>query len=149
MTNSNLIESLQSIWRRKTRLCVSFLTTSRSIFPTNAIWARRRRRGERLIFFNDDVEPAQPDWIQNLIEPLENPEVGAVSPKLLYETGKIQHAGLVMGVRGLAGTAFHQRAADSTEHFNLAQSLRDVAALSAACLAMRREDFFASADSMR
>jgi GT2 family glycosyltransferase len=98
--------------------------------------------GERLIFFNDDVETAQPDWIQNLIEPLENPEVGAVSPKLLYETGKIQHAGLVMGVRGLAGTAFHQRAADSTEHFNLAQSLRDVAALSAACLAMRRDDFF-------
>ena len=98
--------------------------------------------GERLIFFNDDVETDQPDWIQNLIEPLENPEVGAVSPKLLYETGKIQHAGLVMGVRGLAGTAFHQRPADSTEHFNLAQSLREAAALSAACLAMRREDFF-------
>ena len=54
---------------------------------------------------------------------------------------KIQHAGLVMGVRGLAGTAFHQRPADSTEHFNLAQSMRNVAALSAACLAMRRDDF--------
>lgn len=98
--------------------------------------------GDRLIFFNDDVETDQADWIQNVIEPLENPEIGAVSPKLLYETGKIQHAGLVMGVRGLAGTAFHQRAADSTEHFNLAQSLRNVAALSAACLAMRRLDFF-------
>lgn len=98
--------------------------------------------GERLIFFNDDVEPAEPDWIQNLIEPLENSEVGAVAPKMLYATGKIQHAGLVTGVRGLIGTAFHQRSADSTEHFNLAQSMRDVSALSAACLAMRREDFF-------
>src|SRR5207237_8499221 len=98
--------------------------------------------GERLTCFNDDVETEQADWIQNLIEPLENPEIGAVAPKLLYESGKIQHAGLVMGVRGLAGTAFHQRDADSTEHFNLAQTLRDVAALSAACLAMRRNDFF-------
>jgi len=97
--------------------------------------------GERLIFFNDDVETDQADWIQNLIEPLENPAIGAVAPKLLYETGRIQHAGLIMGVRGLAGTAFHQRPADSTEHFNLAQSQRDVAALSAACLAMRRGDF--------
>ncbi|HEY2139716.1 MAG TPA: glycosyltransferase, partial [Chthoniobacterales bacterium] len=97
--------------------------------------------GERLIFFNDDVETDQPDWIQNLIEPLKNPEIGAVAPKLLYETGRIQHAGLVMGVRGLAGTAFHQRPSDSTEHFNLAQSERDVAALSAACLAMRHDDF--------
>ncbi|HKP05458.1 MAG TPA: glycosyltransferase [Chthoniobacterales bacterium] len=98
--------------------------------------------GTRLIFFNDDVESIQPDWIQNLIEPLENPEVGAVAPKLVYETGQIQHAGLVTGVRGLIGTAFHQRAADSTEHVNFAQSLRDVSALSAACLAMRRSDFF-------
>jgi glycosyltransferase involved in cell wall biosynthesis/GT2 family glycosyltransferase len=98
--------------------------------------------GARLIFFNDDVETAQGDWIQNVIEPLENPGIGAVAPKLLYETGRIQHAGLVMGVRSLAGTAFHQRPADSTEHFNLAQTQRDVAALSAACLAMRRDDFF-------
>lgn len=98
--------------------------------------------GERLIFFNDDVETEQADWIQELIEPLENPGIGAVSPKLLYESGKIQHAGLIMGVRGLAGTAFHQRPADSTEHFNLAQSMREAAALSAACLAMRRADFF-------
>jgi glycosyltransferase involved in cell wall biosynthesis len=98
--------------------------------------------GTRLIFFNDDVETVQADWVQNVIEPLENPKVGAVAPKLLYDTGQIQHAGLVTGVRGLIGTAFHQRPADSTEHVNFAQSLRNVSALSAACLAMRREDFF-------
>jgi GT2 family glycosyltransferase/glycosyltransferase involved in cell wall biosynthesis len=97
--------------------------------------------GERLIFFNDDVEATQPDWIQNLIEPLENPEVGAVAPKMLYPTNKIQHAGLVTGVRGLVGTAFHQQLADTTMHANFAQSMRNVSALSGACLAMRREDF--------
>ncbi len=98
--------------------------------------------GSRLIFFNDDVESGQRDWIQNLIEPLENPEVGAVAPKLLYETGKIQHAGLVTGVRELVGTACHQWPAESTDYTNFAQSMRDVSALSAACLAMRRDDFF-------
>jgi O-antigen biosynthesis protein len=98
--------------------------------------------GTHLIFFNDDVESGQRDWIENLIEPLENPEVGAVAPKLLYATGKIQHAGLVTGVRGLVGTAMHQWPADSTDYTNFAQSMRAVSALSAACLAMRREDFF-------
>jgi O-antigen biosynthesis protein len=98
--------------------------------------------GARLIFFNDDVESAERDWIQNLIEPLENPEIGAVAPKLLYATGKIQHAGLVTGVRGLLGTACHEWPGDSTDYTNFAQSMRDVSALSAACLAMRREDFF-------
>ncbi|MDQ3119686.1 MAG: glycosyltransferase [Verrucomicrobiota bacterium] len=98
--------------------------------------------GERLIFYNDDVEPNQPDWIQELIEQLEDPAVGAVAPKMLYENGKIQHAGLVTGVRGLVGTACHQWPGDSADYTNFAQSLRNVSALSAACLAMRREDFF-------
>src|SRR5204863_1860419 len=63
------------------------------------------------------------------------------APKLLYATGKIQHAGLVTGVRGLVGTACHQWAGDSVDYTNFAQSMRDVAALSAACLAIRRDDF--------
>ncbi|HEY2615621.1 MAG TPA: glycosyltransferase, partial [Chthoniobacterales bacterium] len=140
VTKSKLAESLQSI--KVENATVRFAPYDKPFnFSDKCNLGAEAATGSRLIFFNDDVESAQPDWIQNLIEPLENPEVGAVSPKLLYESGKIQHAGLVMGVRGLAGTAFHQRAADSSEHFNLAQSLRDVAALSAACLAVRRDDF--------
>ena len=140
VTNSGLVESLKTL--AAPNATVRLVPYDKPFsFSDKCNLGAGAATGERLIFFNDDVEPAQPDWIQNVIEPLENPEVGAVSPKLLYETGKIQHAGLVMGVRELAGTAFHQRAADSTEHFNLAQSLRDVAALSAACLAMRRDDF--------
>lgn len=97
--------------------------------------------GKRLVFLNDDIEPQQRDWIENLIEPLENAEVGAVAPKLLYSSGTIQHAGLVTGVHGLVGTAFHRYAGDSTVHVNFIQSMRDASAVSAACLAMRRDDF--------
>lgn len=140
VTNSKLLESLRGIEvQGATVRLVPYDKPFNFSDKCNA--GAAAASGERLIFFNDDVETRQPDWIQNLIEPLENSEVGAVAPKLLYETGKIQHAGLVMGVRGLAGTAFHQREADTTEYYNLAQSLRDVAAVSAACLAMRRDDF--------
>jgi glycosyltransferase involved in cell wall biosynthesis len=141
VTNSRLAESLKFVEaERATVRLVPYDTPFN--FSDKCNVGAHAATGERLIFFNDDVETAQADWIQNLIEPLQNPAVGAVAPKLLYETGKIQHAGLVMGVRGLAGTAFHQRLADSTEYFNLAQTQRDVAALSAACLAIRRDDFF-------
>ena len=99
--------------------------------------------GERIIFLNDDVEAGQRDWIENLIEPLQNQDVGAVAPKLLYPTGRIQHAGLVTGVRGLVGTAMHQWPGDSVDYTNFAQSMRTVSALSAACLAMRQADFIA------
>jgi GT2 family glycosyltransferase len=86
-----------------------------STFPQNAAGAQAAS-GERLIFLNDDVEAGQRDWIENVIEPLENEEVGAVAPKLLYPTGRIQHAGLVTGVRGLVGTALHQWPGDSTDY---------------------------------
>ncbi len=140
VTNSGLLAQLQAASDREDLVFVPYDEPFNFSDKCNA--GARAASGERFIFFNDDVETAQRDWIQNLIEPLENPEIGAVAPKLLYENGQIQHAGLVVGVRNLVGTAFHQRPADSTEHFNFAQSLRDVSALSAACLALRREDFF-------
>ncbi len=142
VTNSALAETLESPTRQAPP--VRFVCYDKPFnFSDKCNAGARAARGSRLIFFNDDVESGQADWIQDLIEPLENPEVGAVAPKLLYATGRIQHAGLVTGVRGLVGTAAHQEPFDSTIHSNFAQSMRDVSALSAACLAMRRDDFFA------
>jgi GT2 family glycosyltransferase len=92
--------------------------------------------GEYLIFFNDDVRIITSDWIEALLECLQIEAVGAAAPKLLYENGTIQHAGLVSGVRRLIGTAFHCLPADTTTYFNFAQSLREVSSLSAACLMM-------------
>src|SRR5205085_1853845 len=50
--------------------------------------------GEFVIFFNDDVRVITPDWIQGLLEYLLLDGVGVVGPKLLYENGSIQHAGM-------------------------------------------------------
>ena len=141
VTNSQLVDSLGDVGIANAGL--RFVRYDKPFnFSAKSNRGAEAASGERLIFFNDDVEATQPDWIENLIEPLENPEIGAVAPKMLYTTGKIQHAGLVTGVRGLIGTAFHQQPADTIMHANFAQSMRDVSALSGACLAMRRADFF-------
>jgi GT2 family glycosyltransferase len=98
-------------------------------------------RGEVLIFLNDDVVVISRDWVQSLLECIEIPRVGAVSPKLLYENNRIQHAGMVAGTRRLNGTAFHGYPRDTSANMNLAQSTREVSVLSAACLAMRKTVF--------
>jgi O-antigen biosynthesis protein len=98
-------------------------------------------RGEVVVFLNDDVVVISPDWIQSLLECLAIPGVAAVSPKLLYENNGIQHAGMVTGTRGLIGTAFHAYPRDTSANMNLAQSVREVSLLSAACLAMRKTVF--------
>lgn len=97
--------------------------------------------GESIIFFNDDVRVRSHDWIDGLIDYLTLDNVAAVGPKLLYEDETIQHAGMVTGVRGLIGTAFHALPEKTNFHFNLAQCVRNVSALSGALLAVKREVF--------
>jgi glycosyltransferase involved in cell wall biosynthesis/cellulose synthase/poly-beta-1,6-N-acetylglucosamine synthase-like glycosyltransferase len=98
-------------------------------------------KGEYLLFLNDDVEPLDEDWIECMLGYFQQDGVGAVSPKLLYPNGLVQHAGLVTGVRGFVGTAFHTQHSDSTIHFNLLQSTRTVSALSAACMLIPKDLF--------
>ncbi len=98
-------------------------------------------RGDVLLFLNDDVRVITPDWIETLLECLHLGGVGAASPKLIYDNGLIQHAGMVVGVRRLVGTAFHCLPSDSGEYFNMAQSTRDVSLLSGACLAIPTDVF--------
>ena len=98
-------------------------------------------RGEVVIFYNDDVFVITPNWIQAILEILTLPGVGAVAPKLLYLDNGIQHAGMVTGTRRLLGTAFHAYPRSTTANMKLAQSVREVSLLSAACLAMRKAVF--------
>ena len=93
-------------------------------------------RGSHLVFLNDDVRVLTLDWLQALLECLSMPGVGAAAPKLLYEDGTIQHAGMITGTRRLVSTAFHCFPAGTSAHFNMAQSVRDVSLLSGACLAV-------------
>lgn len=98
-------------------------------------------RGEHVVFFNDDVRVISRDWIEALIEYLTLPGVGAVGPKLLYENGLIQHAGMGTGMRRLVGTAFHCYPDNSSVHFNFAQCVRDVSIICGALVAMTAKLF--------
>jgi len=143
VTNTGLIEQLRTLADSISDKVRFVAFDAPFNFSAKANLGARAASGELLIFLNDDVEVGQRDWIENVIEPLQNREVGAVAPKLLYPTGQIQHAGLVTGVRGLVGTALHQWPGDSVDYTNFAQCMRTVSALSGACLATRRADFFA------
>ncbi|MEI2298681.1 glycosyltransferase [Ensifer sp. MJa1] len=97
--------------------------------------------GRYIVFFNDDVRAVSPDWIESILEYLTMPDVGIVGPKLLYENGRVQHAGMVTGVRRLVGTAFHSYPSNSTAHYNFLQSVREVSLICGACLAISKKVF--------
>ena len=103
----------------------------------------RAATGEFVIFYNDDVFPMLPDWIERLIEYLHVPGVGGVSPKLLLENNNIQYAGMITGTPGLCGTAYNNVPKDARDDFlSMHNYVRNVSILSGACCALRRDVFW-------
>ena len=67
-----------------------------------------------LLFLNDDTSVIAEDWLESMVELIERPEVGVVGAKLLYPSGLIQHAGVVMGIFDNCGHAF--KSLDGSTH---------------------------------
>ena len=94
-----------------------------------------------LLFLDDSVEAIDPDWLTIMAEHVQRPETGAVGPRLINPGGTIEHAGLVLGVNGIAQSAFRGFPADHPGVNRQLQMTRNYSAVSGACLLMRREVF--------
>src|SRR5207245_91722 len=83
-------------------------------------------RGEYFVFLNNDTQVVERDWLTALLEHAQRPEVGAVGARLHYPDGRIQHAGLVLGVGGVADHAFQGLPGHTFTHFAFATVVRHV-----------------------
>jgi O-antigen biosynthesis protein len=100
-------------------------------------------KGEIVIFYNDDVYPMSKSWIEDLIEYLYLPGIGGVSPRLLFENNTIQYAGLISGSPGLVSPVFHGISpGNDYPSLEMHNWVRNVTALTGACLAIRKKLFF-------
>lgn len=107
--------------------------------------AARRCGGEVLCFLNNDVEALTPGWLTELVSQALRPDVGAAGAKLLYPDGTVQHGGVLLGggapVDAVAGHLFHGLAREDPGYAERARQAQDLSAVTAACLATRREVF--------
>jgi GT2 family glycosyltransferase len=113
----------------------------------NQAVARYGAEAETLLFLNNDTEALAPGWLSRLRSLAARPDVGAVGTLLLYPDRRIQHAGVVLGFDGSATHAHAMRHAHDATGARLHgphrdyTSLRDVTAVTAACMMLRAELF--------
>ncbi len=98
-------------------------------------------RGSVLGFINNDIEVMQPDWLTEMVGHALREDVGAVGAKLLYPSGLVQHAGVVVGLGGLAGHAHRFYPAEHPGYVDRLQCTQAFSAVTAACLVVRRDVF--------
>jgi GT2 family glycosyltransferase len=106
-------------------------------------WAVRQVDSPLVAFVNNDVEVITPEWLDEMAAIALRPEVGAVGCKLLYPNDTIQHAGIVVGIGGLAGHPHVGHPLHSLGYFGRLACAQRYSAVTGACLVMRREVFLA------
>ncbi len=96
-------------------------------------------RGQVVCLLNNDTEVIDPDWLTELVRQVLRPEVGAVGGLLLFPDGTIQHAGVHPGLGGFMGHGHKHRRHDDPGYHGRLTVAHQVAAVTGACLATRRE----------
>ena len=104
--------------------------------------AATRSEADILVFLNNDTEVVDPGWVEVLLEHALRPGVGAVAPLLTYPDGRVQHAGVALGLNGWAGHPLAGLAPDAPTPFgSAADGTRNWMAVTGACLMVERHKF--------
>lgn len=99
----------------------------------------RHARGEYLLLLNNDTVLITPEWMERFVGICARGEVGAAGALLYYPDDVIQHAGVV--VTGAANHLFADMPIGNDGYFNLVTCQRQLSAVTAACMMVRRDAF--------
>ena len=101
----------------------------------------RHARGDYLLLLNNDVEIINGDWLTEMLSHCQRKEVGIVGAKLYYPDNTIQHAGIIIGIGGVAGSVFVGLPRAFSGYLHKASIQLDLSAVTAACMLVKRSVF--------
>jgi len=104
-------------------------------------WAVSQVNGEIILFLNNDTQAINGNWLEQMLQLALRPDIGAVGAKLYYPDYSIQHAGVVVGMGGVAGHVYNNFPKKHSGYFGQLALLHNVSAVTAACLMIRKQVF--------
>ena len=103
-------------------------------------YAQSLARGEYLVFLNNDVEVSE-GWLEELVSVCAREDVGAAGGKLFFPDGRIQSAGIVVGIGGIAGSLFTGMRGEFSGYLHKASLMQDLSCVTAAMMIVKRSVF--------
>ncbi|MGV8921324.1 MAG: glycosyltransferase [Pseudomonas sp.] len=104
-------------------------------------FAASKASGAIIGLVNNDIEVISPEWLAEMVSHAVRGEVGAVGTLLLYPDNTVQHAGVILGIGGIAGHAHVGLPADAAGSSSRLRLCQELSAVTAACLLVRKEVF--------
>jgi glycosyltransferase involved in cell wall biosynthesis len=103
--------------------------------------AVREARGEIVGLLNNDVEAIDRGWLSEMVSQAVRPGIGAVGAMLYYPLNTVQHAGVILGLGGVAGHPFKEFPRGDQGQKNRLRLVQNYSAVTAACLIIRKDRF--------
>jgi GT2 family glycosyltransferase len=100
-----------------------------------------RCHGSVLGLVNNDIEVITPRWLDEMVGLAMRRDVGGVGARLWYGNGTLQHAGVVLGVGGVAAHVHQRLSREQPGYLGRARVAQEFSAVTAACMVLRRDVF--------
>ncbi len=97
-------------------------------------FAARHASGSILLLLNNDIEVISKDWLREMVSLALVPGTGCVGAMLYYPNEAIQHAGIVLGIGGVAGHSHKFFGRGHSGYFGRLKLPQNVSAVTGACL---------------
>ncbi|MEE3437009.1 MAG: glycosyltransferase family 2 protein [Lachnospiraceae bacterium] len=105
-------------------------------------YAASKAKGDYLLFMNNDVRVSiSSEWLTEMLGVCQRADVGAVGARLYYPNNTIQHAGIVIGIGGVAGAMFVDLPRGRSGYMHKAAIMQDLSAVTAALMLVKRSAF--------
>lgn len=98
----------------------------------------KHAHGELIGLINNDVEIINKGWLTEMVQHTIRPEIGAVGAKLYYDNDTIQHAGVILGIGGVAGHSHKYFPKDANGYFTRLKIVQNLSAVTGACLLVKK-----------
>lgn len=96
-------------------------------------------QGEYILLLNNDIKVITPTWLEEMLSICQREDVGIVGAKLLYKDKTIQHAGVVIGMGGIAGHVNRTIPDKAPGYYARTKIINNYSAVTAACLMTKKE----------
>ena len=100
---------------------------------------QRKAHGEYLLFLNNDTEVITENWLTLMVSFAQQERIGCVGAKLLYPNNTVQHAGVILGLGGVAGHGHYGYPHGDLGYFGRLAINVNYSAVTAACLLMKKQ----------
>ncbi len=97
--------------------------------------------GDFYLFLNNDVEVINEDWLDEMVSHMAKKDVGIVGAKLYYPNDTIQHAGVILGIHGVAGHIYRYSNKSESGYFGRLLLVQELSAVTGACMLVKKEAF--------